>query len=67
MAIFLQNSLVATTKVVDLKELCIEMTCEVAALQITGRKTMFFVIGIYRLQGNLETGLEIINEVLETF
>lgn len=64
-AIYTRNSLGAKTEIVDVKDLCIEMTCEVAVLKVTLRKTTLFVIGIYRTQGNLETGLEVINEVLE--
>lgn len=46
------------------EELVIEMPCETAVLNIILGKNMRFVIGIYRTQGNLKVGLQVIIEVL---
>lgn len=64
-AIYVSNTIQEKAEAVDLQELCVEMICEAASVKIRLGKTQLFVVGVYRTHGNLETGLDVISDVLE--
>ncbi len=65
-AIFVKTLISEKAEEINTKEHSIEMICEIAALRIAFGKTYLYILGVYRTHGNLETGLDVIYDSLET-
>ncbi|KAG8268443.1 hypothetical protein J6590_025755 [Homalodisca vitripennis] len=51
--------------IITIEDLSIEMVREVAAIKLKVGKSIFIIVGIYRPDNNLESGLEVLAEALE--
>jgi hypothetical protein len=65
-AIFVREHLKNCCEALMVQQFSIELVCEVAAIKLRMGKTTFSIVGIYRTQNNLEIGLEVMYEVLES-
>lgn len=52
-------------EIIDIEDVNIEMTCEIATVKIKTGKQSLYIIGIYRTDRNLEEGLEAIYDSLD--